>query len=101
MGKIKRGQFLEHEDVMRLLRSEIERAGGQSAWAKMVGVNRTNLNKHLHGKYPLNRKIIEALKLRVVFTPSAEPVLKPRSEPFSGMSIPAKAPKRRCRPQRT
>jgi DNA-binding phage protein len=72
MGKIKPGQFLEHEDVMRLLRSEIERAGGQTAWAKMMGLNRPKLNKHLRGKYPqLNRKIIKALELRVVYVPVA------------------------------
>jgi DNA-binding phage protein len=78
MGKLESGQILEHEDVMRLLRSEIERAGGQTAWAKLVGVNRTNLNKPLNGKYPLNRKIVNALGLRVACTPVAKPVLKPR-----------------------
>jgi hypothetical protein len=34
MGKVKPDQILEHEDVMHLLRSEIERAGGQLAWQK-------------------------------------------------------------------
>jgi DNA-binding phage protein len=72
MGKIKPGQFLEYEDVMRLLRSEIERAGGQVAWAEMMGVSRPNLNKHLRGRYPqLNSKIIKALNLRVVHAPIA------------------------------
>ena len=33
MGKIKAAKILEFEDVKRLLRSEIERAGGQVAWA--------------------------------------------------------------------
>jgi DNA-binding phage protein len=83
MSKIKLGQILEHEDVMRPLRSEIERAGSQGAWAKMVGVNRTTLNKHLRGEYPLNMKVVKALGLRVVFTPTAEPVLKPCRNPKS------------------
>ena len=76
MGKIRLGQILEHEDVMRLLRSEIERAGGQVAWSKLVDVNRVNLNRYLNGKCPLSKNLIKALKLRVVLTPIAEPKLK-------------------------
>jgi DNA-binding phage protein len=72
MGKIKPGHFLEHEDVMRLLRSEIERAGGQLPWAKMVGVSRPNLNKMLRGTRPISKRVVKALKLRVVFAPDAE-----------------------------
>ena len=72
MGKIKRGQVLEYEDVMRLLRSEIKRAGGQMQWAKMMGVDRPLLNKMLHGTRPLNKRVIKALKLRVVFAPTSE-----------------------------
>jgi hypothetical protein len=68
---------------MRLLRSEIERAGGQMPWAKMVGVDRPDLNKMLRGTKPLSKRVVKALKLRVVFAPDAEPVLKPRSEPKS------------------
>jgi hypothetical protein len=34
IGKVKPDQILEHEDVMRLLRSEIGRAGSQLAWQK-------------------------------------------------------------------
>jgi hypothetical protein len=41
--------FLEHEEVMELLRSEIARAGGQERWAKMIGMDRTQLSKMLHG----------------------------------------------------
>jgi hypothetical protein len=29
--------FLDLKDVIRLLRSEVERAGGQAAWAKKTG----------------------------------------------------------------
>jgi hypothetical protein len=72
MGKIKRGRVLEYEGVMRLLRSEIKRAGGQMQWAKMVGMDRPLLNKMVHGTRPLNKRVIKALKLRVVFAPISE-----------------------------
>jgi hypothetical protein len=72
MGKIRRGRVLEYEDVMRLLRSEIKRAGGQMQWAKMVGMDRPLLNKMVHGTRSLNKRVIKALKLRVVFVPTSE-----------------------------
>jgi hypothetical protein len=62
-----RKAFLEPEDVLRLLRAEIERAGGQKPYAKSMGLDRPNLNRVLHGARPLNMSIIKALKLRVVF----------------------------------
>jgi len=58
MGRIKPGQILEPEDVLRLLRSEIERAGGQKPWARSMGLDRPNVNKVLHGLRPLNMSII-------------------------------------------
>jgi DNA-binding phage protein len=67
MGKIKLGQILEQEDVMRLLRAEIERAGGQMPWAKMVGVNRAYLNKLLRLNKSPSKRVIKALKLRIVY----------------------------------
>jgi DNA-binding phage protein len=69
MGKIRPGGFLEHEDVMRFLRSEIERAGGQAQWAKQVGVNREALNKMLALTRPLTKRVIKALRLRIVYAP--------------------------------
>jgi len=59
-------RIFEFEDVVLLLRSKIERAGSQSAWAKKTGVNRTTLNMVLHGRPP-TKAILRALKLRVVF----------------------------------
>jgi hypothetical protein len=58
---------LEIEDVIRLLRSEAKRAGGQKAWASKTGVNRVVVNKVLNGKTSPTEKIIRALKLRMVF----------------------------------
>jgi DNA-binding response OmpR family regulator len=57
----------EIADVIRFLRSEVRRAGGQAAWANKTGVNRVIVNKILNGKASPNKKIIKALKLRVVF----------------------------------
>jgi DNA-binding phage protein len=69
MRKIKPGDILEREDVLRLLRSEVARAGGQVQWAKKAGLNRTHVNKILQGAKPLSKSAIKALKLRVVFAP--------------------------------
>ena len=60
-------RFLELKDVIRLLRSEVKRAGGQAAWAKKTGVNRTVINRVLNDKQPPTKKMIRALKLRMVF----------------------------------
>src|SRR4051794_34851637 len=61
--------FLEHGEVMDLLRSEIARAGGQTRWAKMIGMDRTQLSKMMHGPQLLSSRVIKALNLRVVFAP--------------------------------
>jgi hypothetical protein len=61
--------FLELKDVIHLLRSEVERAGGQVGWSKKTGNNRAVLNKVLNGHQPPTKSIIRALKLRVVFVP--------------------------------
>jgi hypothetical protein len=60
-------QVLELEDVIHLLRSEVELAGGQVAWCKKSRVNRTVLNRVLNGRYPPTLTIIRALNLRPVF----------------------------------
>jgi DNA-binding phage protein len=62
-------RFLELKDVIRLLRSEVKRAGGQTAWAKKTGTDRTIINKVLHDRQQPTKKIIRALKLRTVFVP--------------------------------
>ena len=59
--------FLELKDGSRLLRLEVERAGGQTAWARKTGNNRTIINKALNARQPPSKKIIRALKLRMAF----------------------------------
>ena len=62
-------RFLDLKDVIRLLRSEVKRAGGQTAWAKKTGTDRIIINRALHDRQQPNKKIIRALKLRTVFVP--------------------------------
>jgi hypothetical protein len=67
-GDIAVANVLEREDVIALLREEVKKAGGQVAWSKRTGVNRSNLNRVLKGRRPLPMTILVALKLRVAYT---------------------------------
>jgi DNA-binding phage protein len=60
-------RMLDLDDVVCLLRSEVNRAGGQAAWAKATGVNRVLVNRALSGQRPPTKKMINALGLRPVF----------------------------------
>jgi DNA-binding phage protein len=64
--------ILDEEDVVRLLRSEVKRAGGQAAWANRTGLNRIVVNKVLNGKTLPTKKIVKALKLRIVYVSELE-----------------------------
>jgi plasmid maintenance system antidote protein VapI len=55
------------EDLMRLLRSEVKQAGGQSSWARREHINRAMLNRILNGRKPITKEIIRALKLCNVY----------------------------------
>ena len=60
-------RIFELEDVVVLLRSEIERAGGPLKWSKKTGLNRAVVYKVLNDITPPTKSIIRALKLRTVF----------------------------------
>jgi DNA-binding phage protein len=62
-------KFLDLKDVIRLLRSEVERAGSQTAWARKTGNARVTINRVLNNQQAPTKKIIRALKLRMVFVP--------------------------------
>jgi hypothetical protein len=100
MGKIRPGHFLEYKDVMRLLRSEIERAGGQTAWAKMAGVDRPDLNKALGWTKPLSKSVIKALNLRIVYAPNPNGSVPEKKAPARKAVRPGNAIRRekRARP---
>ena len=78
-------RVLEVEDVIRLLRSEVERMGSQSAFPKAAGVDRAIVCKILRGRAPLQPKILRALNVRMVFVLASkgEP---PRKHPISRKS---------------
>ena len=59
--------MLDDKDVVRLLRSEVEQAGGQSAWARRERIDRALLNRVLGSHKPPTEKIIRALKLCNVY----------------------------------
>jgi DNA-binding phage protein len=60
-------RILEMKDIIPLLRAEMQRAGGVSAWSKKTGVNRTVASKVLNNLKPPTKSVIKALKLRAVF----------------------------------
>jgi hypothetical protein len=62
----------EDDDVVQLLRDAIEREGGQVAFAKHHGVNRTYLNMVLNGKRPMGDAVAEALGLHKVYVAKAQ-----------------------------
>jgi plasmid maintenance system antidote protein VapI len=59
--------LLAEVDVLNLLRTEIMKAGSQSAWARRAGVNRPTINSILHGRRTIQPKVLSALGLRKVF----------------------------------
>jgi hypothetical protein len=63
-------RILEVKDIVPLLRAEVLRAGGVSAWSKRTGVHRTIVSKVLNNSSPPTRSVIKALKLRTVFVVS-------------------------------
>jgi transcriptional regulator with XRE-family HTH domain len=69
-------RVLESEDVIRLLRSEVEPAGSQVAFASEAGVDRATISKILRGRAPLQPKILRALNVRMVY------VLASKNEPL-------------------
>jgi predicted transcriptional regulator len=58
---------LDNKDVIRVLRLEVERGGGQSSWARRERIDRTLLSKVLSGRKPPTKEIIRALKLCNVY----------------------------------
>jgi hypothetical protein len=62
-------RLLNLNDVIRLLRSEVDRAGSQRAFARKARVNVSVVSKTLRGHVLPSEKIISALKLRIVYLP--------------------------------
>jgi ribosomal protein L30/L7E len=64
----RRGVILDEEDVLRLLRLEINKDGSQSAWARRCGLERASVNAMLAGRIPVSKSVADALGLRRTFT---------------------------------
>jgi hypothetical protein len=60
-------KILDLEEVMRLLRSEIERAGSQRAFAKKAGVNVSVVSRTLNRQRLPSEKVLRVLKLRAIY----------------------------------
>jgi len=60
-------RLLSLDDVIRLLRSEVKRAGSQRAFARKAGVNVSVVSKTLRGMVLPSKKILDALNLQVVY----------------------------------
>jgi hypothetical protein len=57
----------DDDEILSLLRAAIERKGGQVAFARHHGVNRTYLNMVLSGKRSIGHSGAEALGLRRLY----------------------------------
>ncbi len=62
----RRARLLDIDGVRKLLRSEVERAGGQSVWARRTGVDRPHLSRVLNEHAFPGPTLIEALGLEKV-----------------------------------
>jgi hypothetical protein len=71
MTALKLERTLEVKDVVTLLRAEVRKAGGISAWCRKTGVHRTVVSRVLHNFQSPTKCIIKALKLRTVFVSEA------------------------------
>jgi hypothetical protein len=60
-------RLLNLQDVIRLLRSEVERAGSQRAFARKADVYVSVVSKTLGGMILPSEKILRALRLRIVY----------------------------------
>jgi hypothetical protein len=64
----RRGIILEEEDVIQLLRLEIEKDGSQAAWARRCRIERPSVNAMLSGRIPVSKSVADALGLRRTYT---------------------------------
>jgi DNA-binding phage protein len=65
--KARKQRILGLDEVVRILRQEVARAGSQAEWARETGVSRPNLNSTITGKRPPTKDVLNALSLKKVF----------------------------------
>ena len=59
--------LLNEAELVRVLRKQVERAGGQSMWARQNKIDRTVLNKMLNGYRKIPKSVLTALSLERVY----------------------------------
>ena len=59
-------KLLDGEDVLAILSEQVQRAGGQTAWAKKFGINRTDVTNALRKRRSVSKAILDALGLKRV-----------------------------------
>ena len=62
------GTIFDEEDVIRLLRVDIEKDGSQAAWARRRRIERPSVNAMLSGRIPVSKTVADALGLRRTYT---------------------------------
>jgi hypothetical protein len=62
------GIIFDEEDIVRLLRVEVERDGSQAAFARRRNVERMYVNAILCGKRPVTKTVANAIGLRRTYT---------------------------------
>jgi hypothetical protein len=62
------GVIFDEEDVVRLLRVEVEKDGSQSAFARRRNVGRMYVNGILTGKRRVTKPVANAIGLRPTYT---------------------------------
>jgi hypothetical protein len=60
-------KILDEDDVLALLREDIDKVGGQARWARLHKHGRSHLNRVLVKKKPLTPDIIKLLKLKPIY----------------------------------
>jgi DNA-binding phage protein len=69
-------KILDSDDVLELLRLDIDRVGSQSEWARRMGIERSAINKMLNGHILPSSSICSALKLKwVIVRRGSKPVV--------------------------
>jgi len=62
------GVIFDEEDIIRLLRVEVEKDGSQAAFARRRNVERMYINGILRGKRPVTKTVANAIGLRRTYT---------------------------------
>jgi DNA-binding phage protein len=66
---------LQIQDVLKLLRAQIDHVGGQSEYARQTGVNRVIINRVLNGRQSPGLNLCRMLGLQWVITDQTESVI--------------------------